>query len=83
MMSIVKTQTCVAYGKRSEKNIHLTLFIRQNFGGKKSWKKITGTKGWDSNDNWVAETDGDMKMFSSKLFFFRCVEKEKNRGVIS
>ena len=71
----------MAYEKRSEKNMFLTLFTGRNFGGgKKSWKRITGTKGWDSNNNWVAETDGDMKMFSSKLFFFRCVEKEEKKS---
>ena len=46
---------------------------------KKSGEKITGTKGWDRNDNWVAEADGDMKMFSSEPFFFRCVEKEEKK----
>ena len=44
-------------------------------------KKNAVTEGWDSNNKWVAETDGDMKMFSSKLFFCCCVEKEKNCGV--
>ena len=66
--------------ERCQKKICFRLWsLGETSAAKKSLEKNTGTKGWDSNNNWVAETDGDMKMFSSELFFFRCVEKEKKK----